>query len=405
MSLCAIGDSSNWATPPCSVKPWFHWLWEAHSRTLPWPQRRRIDGEPKTEGKVESGAAHWSGHLIRYILSKVSVLALFLSVSVLSICLAPCYKQQRRVGEGSMKWVSSIMTQCLNPARNTAVGKRGKKTKQELDVVSFCWKAALCVAVLASPGPHLHKSPYMLSVCVHGSQLCWPKAQVYETVSSHSDLQMLHSHNIALCQWEYIDLDCLLYVTISILLYPLIMDSLQWFIYFRSFPIPAQMDKFLTFRTDLADFLHIVLGAIVDGMRDSALADSLVLAGRCRAEHGHVLHRLAQLSGGNAHATCRKLINSYDFMKKNNLWFMVDSAAKTADMDSSASGCSRRHRAEQSRRWRHSRIPISQAFSIAGKCDFHHLLSKSITLWMCFAQGYVKSALNTIALLRLAWGE
>lgn len=37
--------------------------------------------------------------------------------------------------------------------------------------------------------------------------------------------------------------------------------------------------KFLTFRTDLADFLHIVLGAIVDGMRDSALADSLVLAG------------------------------------------------------------------------------------------------------------------------------
>lgn len=229
----------------------------------------------------------------------------------------------------------------------------------------------------------------MLSVCVHGSQLCWPKAQVYETVSSHRDLQMLHSHNIALCQWEYIDLDCLLYVTISILLYPLIMDSLQWFIYFRSFPIaadtnskfraliPPQMDKFLTFRTDLADFLHIVLGAIVDGMRDSALADSLVLAGRCRAEHGHVLHRLAQLSGGNAHATCRKLINSYDFMKKNNnLWFMVDSAAKTADMDSSASGCSRRHRAEQSRRWRHSRI--SQAFSIAGKCDFHHLLSKSI---------------------------
>lgn len=165
----------------------------------------------------------------------------------------------------------------------------------------------------------------MLSVCVHGSQLCWPKAQVYETVSSHSDLQMLHSHNIALCQWEYIDLDCLLYVTISILLYPLIMDSLQWFIYFRSFPIPAQMDKFLTFRTDLADFLHIVLGAIVDGMRDSALADSLVLAGRCRAEHGHVLHRLAQLSGGNAHATCRKLINSYDFMKKKtyDLWWIL----------------------------------------------------------------------------------
>lgn len=61
-----------------------------------------------------------------------------------------------------------------------------------------------------------------------------------------------------------------------------------------------------TFRTDLADFLHIVLGAIVDWMRDSALSDGLVLAGRRRAEHGHILHRLAQLSGSNAHATCRK---------------------------------------------------------------------------------------------------
>lgn len=60
--------------------------------------------------------------------------------------------------------------------------------------------------------------------------------------------------------------------------------------------------QFLTFRTDLADFLHVVLGAIVDGMRDSALADGLMFAGRCSAEHGHVLHRLAQLSGCNAHA-------------------------------------------------------------------------------------------------------
>lgn len=66
------------------------------------------------------------------------------------------------------------------------------------------------------------------------------------------------------------------------------------------------MEKFPTFGTDLAHFLHIVLGAIVDGMRDSALADGLVLAGRRRAEHGHILHRLAQLSGGDAHATCRR---------------------------------------------------------------------------------------------------
>lgn len=61
----------------------------------------------------------------------------------------------------------------------------------------------------------------------------------------------------------------------------------------------------LTFGADLADFLHVVLGAIVDGVRDSALADGLVLAGRRRAKHGHVLHRLAQLSGGDAHTTCR----------------------------------------------------------------------------------------------------
>lgn len=39
------------------------------------------------------------------------------------------------------------------------------------------------------------------------------------------------------------------------------------------------MDKFLTFGTDFTDLLHIVLGAIIDGMRDSALTDRLVLAG------------------------------------------------------------------------------------------------------------------------------
>lgn len=61
----------------------------------------------------------------------------------------------------------------------------------------------------------------------------------------------------------------------------------------------------LTFGADLADLLHVVLGAIVDGVRDSALGDGFVLAGRRRAKHGHVLHRLAQLSGGDADATCR----------------------------------------------------------------------------------------------------
>lgn len=66
--------------------------------------------------------------------------------------------------------------------------------------------------------------------------------------------------------------------------------------------VPSHAHTLLTFRTDLADLLHVVLGAIVDGMRDSTLADGLVLAGRCRAEHRHVRHRLAQLSGGDANA-------------------------------------------------------------------------------------------------------
>lgn len=139
------------------------------------------------------------------------------------------------------------------------------------------------------------------------------------------------------------------------------------------------MDKFLTFRTDLADFLHIVLGAIVDGMRDSALADSLVLAGRCRAEHGHVLHRLAQLSGGNAHATCRKLINSYDFMKKTTTydlwWILLQRPLTWIQVHLVVQGGTELNRAVAEGT---QEFPISQAFSIAGKCDFHHLLSKSI---------------------------
>lgn len=130
--LCQRG-LLNWATPPCSVKPWFYWLWEAHSGTLPQPQHIWTDRELKTEGKVASRAAHWSRILIRYILSKVSVLALLLSVSVMSVCLALCYKEHRGVGEGTMKWVSSL--NILHPAMNTAIGW---KKKQELDVFSFC---------------------------------------------------------------------------------------------------------------------------------------------------------------------------------------------------------------------------------------------------------------------------
>lgn len=39
------------------------------------------------------------------------------------------------------------------------------------------------------------------------------------------------------------------------------------------------MANFLTFWTDLADFLHIVLSAIVNGMRNSTLGDGLMFIG------------------------------------------------------------------------------------------------------------------------------
>lgn len=42
--------------------------------------------------------------------------------------------------------------------------------------------------------------------------------------------------------------------------------------------ILADAELSLTFWTDLANFLHIVLGAIVDGMRDPTLTDGLMFA-------------------------------------------------------------------------------------------------------------------------------
>lgn len=59
----------------------------------------------------------------------------------------------------------------------------------------------------------------------------------------------------------------------------------------------------LTLGADLADFLHVVFGAVVDGVRDASLGDGLVLGGGRRAEHGDVLHGLAQLGDGDADAT------------------------------------------------------------------------------------------------------
>lgn len=175
------------------------------------------------------------------------------------------------------------------------------------------------------------------------------------------------------------------------------LKIIQWITCLTLFPIPAhtnskfkalnpvQMAKFLTFRTDLANFLHIVLGAIVDGMCDSALADSLVLAGWCRAEHSHILHCLAQLSGSNAHTTWRKmaeLINICNFVKKNifqemtcdgfcykdywqrfklnSVWLFKETQRPTWNS------------AEQNSCWRHPRIHNPHVFSMEGKCDLHY---------------------------------
>lgn len=70
--------------------------------------------------------------------------------------------------------------------------------------------------------------------------------------------------------------------------------------------ILADAELSFTFWTDLANFLHIVLGAIVDGMRDPTLTDGLMFACWRGAEHGHIFHSLAQLSGCNANATWRE---------------------------------------------------------------------------------------------------
>lgn len=83
------------------------------------------------------------------------------------------------------------------------------------------------------------------------------------------------------------------------------MDTLHWFLAQTNSTFRAliSVQECLTFRADLAYFFHVVLGAIVDGMRDPTLADGLVLAGGCRTEHSDVLHCAAQLSGCDTYTT------------------------------------------------------------------------------------------------------
>lgn len=61
----------------------------------------------------------------------------------------------------------------------------------------------------------------------------------------------------------------------------------------------------LTLWADFADFLHVVFGAVVNGVSYATLCDGLMLGGGCCAKHSHILHRLTQLGSSNAHTTYR----------------------------------------------------------------------------------------------------
>lgn len=62
----------------------------------------------------------------------------------------------------------------------------------------------------------------------------------------------------------------------------------------------------LTFRAYLAYFFYIISCPVVDGVRDSTLADDLVLAGWRGAIHCDIIHRFAQLSGSDTNPTYRE---------------------------------------------------------------------------------------------------
>lgn len=59
-----------------------------------------------------------------------------------------------------------------------------------------------------------------------------------------------------------------------------------------------------TFRVDLADLLYIVPCAVVDGLRDSSLANDLMLTGWSGSKDGDILHSLTELSSSDPHSSC-----------------------------------------------------------------------------------------------------
>lgn len=62
---------------------------------------------------------------------------------------------------------------------------------------------------------------------------------------------------------------------------------------------------FLTLWADFADFLHVVFGAVVDGVSYPALGNGLMFGGWCCAKNSHILHSLTQLGSSNTHTTYR----------------------------------------------------------------------------------------------------
>lgn len=61
----------------------------------------------------------------------------------------------------------------------------------------------------------------------------------------------------------------------------------------------------VTLWADFADLLHIVFGAVIDGVSNTSLNNDLMFRGRRCAEYSHILHGLTQLGSSDTHTTYR----------------------------------------------------------------------------------------------------
>lgn len=60
---------------------------------------------------------------------------------------------------------------------------------------------------------------------------------------------------------------------------------------------------FLTLRADFVDFLHVVFGAVVDGVSYATLGNGLVFGGWRRAKNSHIWHSPTQLGNSGTNTT------------------------------------------------------------------------------------------------------